>query len=109
MLSLSDGRVPEYSCLCGVRGGTDLFGPTAFAPAWRDRCTLLLALTPLRVLVLVPVRRRRPLQGSLQVRVLSGADLHAEGALPLDLFEHGGVPTYPGHLWHLREQIQCIQ
>lgn len=85
VLLLSDGRVPEHSCLCRVRGRTDLFGPAAFPPAWEDRCTLLLALTPLLVPVLVPVWRRRPLQRSLEVRMLSGADLHTEGALPLDL------------------------
>lgn len=58
---LSDGSVPEYSGLCRVRGRADLFGPAAFPPAWEDRCIVLLALTPLLVLVLVPVRRRGPL------------------------------------------------
>ena len=81
---LSDGCVPEYSCLCRVRGRTDLFGPTAFPPAWEDRWAFLLALTALLVSVLVPVRRR-PIQRFLQVWMLSGADLHAEGAFPLNL------------------------
>lgn len=86
MLLLSDGRVPEHSCLCRVRGRTDLFGPAAFHPAWEDRRAFLLALTALMVPVLGPVRWRRPLQRPLQVWVLSGADLHAQGAFPLDLF-----------------------
>lgn len=106
---LSDGRVPEYGFLCRVRGRTDLFGPAAFPPAREDRRALLLALTPLLVPFLVPVRRRRrSLQRSLQVWVLSGADLHAEGAFPLDLFEHGGVSADPWHLGHLRGRFEAL-
>lgn len=86
VLLLSDGCVPEHSCLRRVRGWTDLFGPAAFPPGWEDRRTFLLALTPLLVPVLVPVQRRRPLRRSLQMWMLSGADLHAESAFPLDLF-----------------------
>lgn len=109
MLLLSDGRVPEYGFLCRVRGRTDLFGPAAFPPGWEDRSTFLLALTPLLVpvLALVRRRRRRPFQRSLQVRMLSGADLHAEGAFPLDLFQHGGVSTDPWHLGHLRGRVNA--
>lgn len=101
MSLLSDGSVPEHSGLCRVRGRADLFGPAAFPPAWEDRCVVLLAVTALLVLVLIPVRRRGPLDRSLKVRVLSGADLHAEGAFPLDLFQHGSVSTDPWHLGHL--------
>lgn len=101
---MSDGRVPEHSGLCRVRGRADLFGPAAFPPAWEEVRTVLLALTPLLVPVIVPVRRRRPLQRSLQVRVLPGADLHTEGAFPLNLFEHGGVSTDPGHLGQLKKK-----
>lgn len=104
----SDGRVPEYGFLRRIRGRTDLFGPAAFPPARQDRCTFLLALTPLLVPVLVPVRRRRPLQRSLQVWMLSGADLHAQGAFPLDLVEHGGVSTDPWHLGHLRGRVHVL-
>lgn len=101
---MSDGRVPEHSGLCRVRGRADLFGPAAFPPAWEEWRTVLLALTPLLVPVVVPVRRRGPLQRSLQVGVLPGADLHTEGALPLDLFEHGGVSADPGHLGQLKKK-----
>lgn len=86
MLLLSNGRVPEHGFLRGVRGRPDLFGPTAFSPAWEDRSTFLLALILLLVLVLTSVWWRRPLQKPLQVWMLSGSDLHAEGAFPLNLF-----------------------
>lgn len=38
---------------------------------------------------------------SLQVRVLPGANLLAQGAFPLDLLKHGGITTDPGHLGYL--------
>lgn len=102
---LLDGRIPEHSFLCRVRGRTDFFGPAAFPPAWEDWCTFLLALASLLVLLLISVRRRRrSLQISLQVWVLSGADFFAECALPLNLFQHGGVSTDPWHLGHLSEK-----
>lgn len=99
---LSDGRVPGYSFLCRVRGRTDLFGPAAFPPSGEDRRTFLLALTPLLVPVLIAVQRMRPFQRSLQVWMLSGADLCAESAFPLNLVQHGGVAADPWHLGHLR-------
>lgn len=104
---MSDGRVPEHSGLCRVRGRADLFGPAAFPPAWEEWHTVLLALTSLLVPVVVPVRRRGPLQRSLQVRVLPGADLHTEGAFPLNLFKHGGVSADPGHLGQLKKK-KCM-
>lgn len=36
--------------------------------------------------------------------MLSGANLHAEGAFPLNLFKHGSVSTDPWHLGHLRDR-----
>lgn len=85
MLLMSDGRVPEYGCLCRVRGRTDLFGPAAFYPAWEDRCTFLLALISLLGPVLAPLCRRWPVKRLLQLWMLPGAYLHAEAAFPLDL------------------------
>lgn len=81
MSFLSDGCVPEYSFLCGVRGRADLFGTAVFPPA------LLLALITLLVSVFVFVWRRwrRPFQKFLQLWVLSGADLLAQDAFPLNL------------------------
>lgn len=38
----------------------------------------------------------------------SRADLHAEGAFPLDLFEHGSVSTDPWHLGHLRGRVNAL-
>lgn len=102
MFSMSDGRVPEHSGLCRVRRRADLFHTAAFYPARENGGIVLLALAPFLVPLLVPVRRRRPLQMSLQVRVLPGANFLAQGALPLDLLEHGGISTDPGHLGHLR-------
>lgn len=102
MFLMSDGRVPEHSGLCWVRWRADLFHSAAFCPARDNRGIVLLALAPLLVPLVVPVRRRRSLQMSLQVRVLPGANFHAQGAFPLDLLEHGGISTDPGHLGHLR-------
>lgn len=99
---MSDGRVPEHSGLRRVGWRPDLFHPAAFRPARENGGRVLLALVPLLVPLIVPVRRRRPLQMSLQVRVLPRADLHAQGAFPLDLLEHGGVSADPGHLGHLK-------
>lgn len=107
MFLMSDGRVPEHSGLCRVRWRADLFHPAAFCPAGENRGIVLLALAPLLVPLVAPVRRRRPLQMSLQVRVLPGANFHAQGAFPLDLLEHGGISTDPGHLGHLRGGVMA--
>lgn len=40
--------------------------------------------------------------------MLSGADLHAEGAFPLDLFEHGSISTDPWHLGHLMGRVNAL-
>lgn len=61
---ISDGCVPEHSCLCRIRGRTDFFGSAAFPPAWEDWCIVLLTLTALLAPVLVPVWGR-PLKRSL--------------------------------------------
>lgn len=99
---MSDGRVPEHSGLGRVRWRADLFHAAAFGPAREKGGIILLALAPLLVPLVAPVWRRRPLQVSLQVRVLPGANFHAQGAFPLDLLEHGGIATDPGHLGHLK-------
>lgn len=99
----SNGRVPKYGSLGRVWGRTDFFDPAAFPPACENRCTFLLARTPLQVPVIIPVRKW-PFQGSLQVKMLSGANFHAKCAFPLNLLKHGGVSTNPGHLGHLRDR-----
>lgn len=103
---MSDGCVPEHCFLSGIRGRSDLFGPIAPAPARDNRCAFQLALIVLLMLVITAVWGL-PLQGLLQLWVLPGADLLTQSAFPLDLLEHGRVPTYPGHLRNLAVSFSC--
>lgn len=83
---LSDGCVPEHGGLCWVGGRPDLFGPAALPPDGEGRHAVLLTEVPVR---------------GVPVWLLPGADLHAQGAFPLDLLQHGAVPTHPRHLGYL--------
>lgn len=106
MSVISDGCVPEHCFLSGIGGRTDLFGPVASAPAREDRCAFLLALIVLLMLVIIAVWGP-PLQRLLQLWVLPGPDLPTQSAFPLNLLQHGRVPTYPGHLGDLAVSFSC--
>lgn len=106
--SWSDGRVPEHRCLRRVGRRTDLFGPVVFGPAREGRQTVLLALVLILVPVLGPVGRRGPFQQFLKLRMLPGANFHAEGAFSLNLFKHGRVSTHPRHLGHLMDKKRHV-